>query len=106
MKILYYLALPFVFWWSSSTMLAAEDGNVEMGRDIAEEYCVQCHDISESGSFKMDPPSFAAIAKFRSRMQIMQRIEMPVHSDMPRYSDYMIGGNIGDMVAYIISLEE
>ncbi|MEX0277634.1 MAG: cytochrome c [Ruegeria sp.] len=83
----------------------AEAGDIEMGRSIAEEYCVQCHSIGADGKFKMDPPSFAAIAKFRSQQQIKQLIESPRHQDMPRYSDYMISGNIDDMVAYIVSLE-
>ncbi|WP_372573536.1 c-type cytochrome [Ruegeria jejuensis] len=106
MKPARYLALSFIALSASSSALSAEEGNVEMGRDIAEEYCVQCHDVSESGPFKMDPPSFAAIAKYRSEEQIRHRIEQPIHEDMPRYTEYMIGGNIGDMVAYIVSLEE
>ncbi len=84
----------------------AQDGDAEMGRFIAEEYCVQCHDIERGGAFKQDPPSFAAIAKYRSREQIEARIVRPIHERMPRYKDYMIGGNIPDMVAYISSLDE
>lgn len=77
-----------------------------MGQDIAEEYCVQCHDVGYDGSFKLDPPSFAAIAVYRSSDQIRERIVRPIHETMPRYSEYMIGGNIDDMVAYIASLED
>lgn len=86
--------------------LWAQDASVSMGRDIAEEYCSACHDVGPGGPFKLDPPSFAAIARFRSEDQIRDRIIRPIHNDMPRYTDYMIGNNIEDMVAYILSLEE
>ena len=88
-----------------STALAAEKANIEMGREIALEYCVECHDVEPNGEFKMQPPSFAAIAKFRSKEQIEHRIVEPLHVSMPLYTEYMIGGNIDDMVAYIVSLE-
>ncbi len=84
----------------------AQEASVSMGRDIAEEYCAACHDVGLDGPFKQDPPSFAAIAKYRSKDQIRQRIVTPIHDAMPRYTDYMIGGNIDDMVAYIQSLEK
>lgn len=84
----------------------AQDGNVTMGLQIAEEYCSACHVIERGGPFKLDPPSFAAIAVFRSPEQIKARIEQPIHASMPRYTEYMIGGNIDDMVAYIASLDE
>ena len=81
-------------------------GDPEMGRQIAEEYCVSCHDIGVEGAFKQSPPSFAAIAIYRSRPQIKMRILAPEHGAMPDYSDYMIGNNVDDMVAYIASLEK
>ena len=84
----------------------AEEGNASMGRSIAEEYCVACHNIEVDGPFKLEPPSFAAIGSYRSAEQIRARIVQPIHDDMPRYTDYMIGGNIDDMVAYIVSLEK
>jgi len=77
-----------------------------MGKDIADEYCVQCHNVAADGPFKLEPPSFAAIATYRSKEQIRHRIIMPIHEAMPRYTEYMIGGNIDDMVAYIGSLEK
>ncbi len=84
----------------------AQDGNATMGKQIAEEYCSACHIIERDGPFKLEPPSFAAIAVYRTREQIRARIVRPIHAEMPRYTDYMIGGNIDDMVAYITSLEE
>lgn len=53
---------------------------------------MQCDGISPGGPFKMDPPSFAAITRFRSAQQTRLRIENPIHQDMSRYSGYMIGG--------------
>lgn len=99
------LLLAFVANWVFASSLLAQDASLEMGRAISEEYCVQCHHIEPDGPFKLQPPSFAAIARYRSKEQIKQRIIMPIHERMPRYTHYMIGGNIDDMVAYIASLE-
>ncbi|MFA8386828.1 MAG: cytochrome c [Pelagibaca sp.] len=89
-----------------ASMAMAQEGNITMGRQIAEEYCVACHNVDPGGAFKQEPPSFAAIAIYRSPQQIRERIVTPIHAAMPRYTEYMIGGNIDDMVAYIASLEE
>lgn len=86
--------------------VGAEEGNLEMGRMIADEYCSRCHNIEPDGPFKLETPSFAAIAKFRSKEQVRNRIVMPLHHKMPRFTEYMIGGNIDDMVTYIMSLED
>lgn len=83
----------------------SEEANVTMGKNIADEYCSECHNVWPNGPFKQDPPSFAAIAKYRSQEQIRQRIVSPGSHEMPRYTEYMIAGNIDDMVAYIVSLE-
>lgn len=85
--------------------LPAQEPSVSMGKDIADEYCSECHNILPDGEFKQNPPSFAAIAKYRSADQIKQRIISPSSHQMPRYTQYMIGGNIDDMVAYILTLE-
>lgn len=84
---------------------SALGADLEMGHDIAHEYCIECHDVSPTGPFKNEPPSFAAIAVYRSGEQIRSRILNPIHEKMPDYKSYMIGGNIDDMVAYIQSLE-
>lgn len=98
---------PSVFaLWTAATSLVAEEANSQMGKDLAEEYCVQCHNVELDGPFKMDPPSFAAIAKYRSKEQIRRRIVSPIHESMPRYTEYMVNRNIDDMVAYIVSLED
>ena len=105
MKTARRLLLAFVANWAFASSLSAQEASLEMGKDIADEYCVQCHSVEPNGPFKMEPPSFAAIAKYRSKYQIRQCIIMPIHESMPRFTDYMIGGNIDDMVAYIASLE-
>jgi mono/diheme cytochrome c family protein len=87
------------------SLAKAQESGVEMGMVIADEYCSRCHNIERGGPFKLEPPSFAAIAKYRTAEQVRQRIVRPIHEKMPRYVDYMIGGNIPDMVAYIMSLE-
>ena len=98
---LFFLAVAL-----SGTAVQASAQDAAMGHMLAEEYCAACHDISPEGLFKQVPPSFAAIAVFRSDRQIQDRIEYPpMHAAMPRYTEYMIANNVGDMVAYIRSLE-
>lgn len=84
----------------------AEDPLPELGRDLAQEFCVKCHDVEPGGAFKEYPPSFASIAVYRSAEQIRARIlHPPYHVSMPEFQDYMIAGNVEDLVAYIQSLE-
>lgn len=97
------VVLTVLAFWASSAF--AQEISVTMGKNIADEYCSECHSVRPDGPFKQDPPSFAAIAKYRSADQIKQRIISPRSHQMPRYTQYMIGGNIDDMVAYIVSLE-
>jgi mono/diheme cytochrome c family protein len=101
-----WLSLATFLLMTSPSSSTAQDGNLEMGRLIADEYCSVCHNIQPTGPFKLETPSFAAIAKYRSVEQVRRRIVTPIHQRMPRYKDYMIGGNIDDMVAYIMSLEK
>ena len=42
--------------------LAEEEPYLASGARTAEALCVQCHNISPGGAFKLYPPSFAAIA--------------------------------------------
>jgi mono/diheme cytochrome c family protein len=106
MALLQRLPLATALLMACATSSAAQDESIEMGRMIADEYCSRCHNIEPNGSFKLETPSFAAIAKYRSAEQVRRRIIRPIHERMPRYIDYMIGGNIDDMVAYIMSLED
>ena len=97
------IALSVLTLFGSSAF--AQEASVEMGKHISDEYCYECHNVRPDGPFKQDPPSFAAIAKYRSAVQIKERIISPSNHQMPRYTQYMIGGNLDDMVAYIVSLE-
>ena len=47
-----------------SSALAQQGGDPAAGKLLAEQYCSRCHDVGESGAFKQNPPSFAAIAVY------------------------------------------
>ncbi|MEQ8966318.1 MAG: cytochrome c [Azospirillaceae bacterium] len=83
------------------------DDAVDHGRELAQEYCVACHDISADGAFKTYPPSFASIAVFRSDDQIRGRIIFPPsHSTMPQIGYLLEPESVRDLVAFIRSLEQ
>ena len=85
---------------------ASADGDADEGRRLAEEWCARCHQISADGEFKLDPPSFAAIAVYRSADQVFSRISLPsTHTGMPRISLGLDLDAVDDLVAYITSLE-
>jgi mono/diheme cytochrome c family protein len=79
-------------------------GNAEAGQDLAADWCSRCHDIGREGRMKQEPPSFAAIAVYRTADQIRARIAAP-HTGMPEIAQ-VLGLNLDDLVAYIVSLEE
>jgi mono/diheme cytochrome c family protein len=96
-------------WIGLFAMLTAStshaDGDKELGRELAEELCVRCHNIGANGPFKQYPPSFAAIAVYRSVDDIYARIEWPpLHANMPQFSDHLTTQNVDNLVAYITSL--
>lgn len=98
---------------SAAAMVAAAlaqahaEESIENGRALAEEWCVRCHNIDPDGPFKLQPPSFAAIAVYRSKQQIYARIAIPsIHSGMPQVAYVLTPENILDLVAYIVSLEK
>lgn len=85
----------------------AQDGNPAAGRAIAENYCVNCHDIEPGGAPKQHPPSFSRIASYRPVEQIKYRITYPAyHASMPKLAELIYPGQVNDLVAYILSLEE
>jgi mono/diheme cytochrome c family protein len=79
-------------------------GDADAGQDLAADWCSRCHDIGREGRMKQEPPSFAAIAVYRSADQIRSRIAAP-HTGMPEIAQ-VLGLNLDDLVAYIVSLEE
>jgi mono/diheme cytochrome c family protein len=92
---------------SAALILLAADaraaGDAEAGRALAAQWCSQCHDISPGGPMKQQPPSFAAIAVYRSAEQIRGKIFFP-HTGMPEYAQ-ILGLDADDLTAYIVSLE-
>ena len=89
---------------SASTAFA--EGDVVMGEEVARESCVRCHNVEANGPFKEHPPSFAAIAVYRSEEQIFGRIMFPpLHSAMPQLGYMLTPDNVDHLVAYIRSLE-
>jgi mono/diheme cytochrome c family protein len=90
----------------AATAAGAQEGNVDAGRALAEEYCVRCHNISPGGPMKQHPPSLAAIARFRPENQIVARIWFPsVHYSMPPMASLLEPQNVADLTAFILSLE-
>jgi mono/diheme cytochrome c family protein len=80
-------------------------GDPVAGRDLAAQWCSRCHDTSPGGSFKQEPPSFAAIAVYRSPEAIRSRIVLPAtHAGMPELAQ-ILGLDADDLTAYIVSLE-
>jgi mono/diheme cytochrome c family protein len=80
------------------------EGDPLAGRETAQEWCARCHDIERGGQWKQDPPAFAAIAAFRSPEYIHANITFP-HQRMPEMAQ-ILGLDVDDLVAYILSLEE
>jgi mono/diheme cytochrome c family protein len=81
-------------------------GDPEAGKALAEEYCARCHDIAPGGAFKQNPPSFAAIAAYRTPDDIVGRIWYPaMHTRMPPMSMLLMPEQVDDITAYIVSLE-
>ena len=98
------LAMALAAGSTSTPALAAD---IESGRKLAEETCARCHDVGPDGAFKQYPPSFAAIAVFRSADDIRARIIYPpLHSNMPQMGIIWAPDVINDLVAYIVSLEK
>ena len=86
---------------------AQAEGDQDNGAELAAEWCERCHDIQPDGAFKQHPPSFTAIAIYRSEDQIYGRIAIsPIHSIMPQMGYVLTTDNINDLVAYIVSLEK
>jgi mono/diheme cytochrome c family protein len=95
---------------ASMTVLASAsraEGDVGTGLEIARENCARCHNIAKGGAFKERPPSFQAIATYRTRDDIWARIIAPSpHSGMPDVSWNMTPEDVQNVLAYIVSLDQ
>jgi hypothetical protein len=100
-----FIASACILGGSVSTACAG--GSIVEGKLAARKSCVFCHNIEENGPFKQNPPSFAAIAVYRSDNQIRNRIFYPdVHSGMRKQLGFVFSvDTVEDLVAYIRSLE-
>ncbi len=98
------MSLLFGVWISA----AQAQGDVADGERLAREICARCHNVEPGAPFKLFPPSFAAIAAYRSAEDIRWKIiAPPLHTGMPQLGDlYFIPDNMDDLIAYITSLEE
>jgi cytochrome c2 len=52
-------------------------GDAAEGEKLGREWCTRCHNVEPGGSFKQYPPSFTAIAVYRSPEQIYGMLEGP-----------------------------
>ena len=84
--------------------IARADGDPVAGKETAREWCADCHDVEPGGQMKQDPPSFTAIANYHSPDYIRANITFP-HVAMPDVV-HVLGLDVDDLVAYILSLEE
>ena len=99
--------LTYACLLGASVSAAYAQGSILEGERAARQSCVICHNVEQNGPFKQRPPSFAAIAVYRSDNQIRNRIFYPdVHSGMRRQLGFVFSvDTIEDLVAYIRSLE-
>ncbi len=99
--------LAISLFFGVSVSHAHAEGDVAEGERLARDLCTRCHNVEPGAPFKQYPPSFAAIAVYRSAEEIRWRLILPpLHSSMPRLGDIFSSDNINSLVAYIASLEK
>ena len=85
----------------------AQEGDAARGQAIAEAQCARCHDVAKGGAFKKMPPSFQAIAIYRTAPDIWSRIIAPSpHAAMPDMTWTLTAEEVQDVLAYIVSLDQ
>ena len=103
MKKLIIVLLPALAAMTSQSVYAADAG---AGRKLTEKWCAKCHNIENGGPFKLNPPSFASIAAYRTPDVILGKVIAPsLHSGMPETMWVLQREDIDNIVAYITSLE-
>jgi mono/diheme cytochrome c family protein len=87
---------------------ALAEGDTAAGAALAREHCARCHDVEPDGPPKLYPPSFAAIAWYRTRDQIWARTMFPaLHSAMPQVAPWLFSDeDMDDLIAYVVSLDK
>ena len=97
------LVFPVVALTMSQSVYAAD---AAVGRKLAEQWCARCHNIEKGAPFKLNPPSFASIAAYRTSDVILGKIITPaMHSGMPDTVWTLQREDFENLVAYITSLE-
>jgi mono/diheme cytochrome c family protein len=79
---------------------AAQDGDAERGRDLAQTWCVLCHVVAPDGEGTDVGPAFAAIAG--KEPGVLRAWIIVPHAGMPRLD--LSETQIDDVLAYIQSL--
>jgi cytochrome c len=89
--------------WLSASSLAAANGNIQAGQDLAQRWCSSCHIVDQSGHGADTAPPFPIIAKQNPKDHDWLRawITAP-HPPMPNLN--LSRQQIDDVVAYIGSL--
>ncbi len=97
------LLFPTLVFTMTQSVWAADTG---AGRKLAEQRCAKCHNIEKGAPFKLNPPSFASIATYRTSDIILGKVVAPsMHSGMPETMWTLQREDFDDLVAYITSLE-
>lgn len=83
---------------------AADAGNPERGRELAERWCTSCHVVAEDVPGGTIGPAFSAMIHLRGRTeeQLKGKIIAP-HDPMPDFG--LAKTEIEDITAYIASLD-
>jgi mono/diheme cytochrome c family protein len=103
MNKLLLILLPALVVTISQSAYAAD---AAAGRQLAEQWCAKCHSIEKGAPFKLNPPSFASIAAYRTSDVIWGKVIAPsMHSGMPDTTWVLQREDIENIVAYIASLE-
>lgn len=101
--------LPLSLVFSVMALAASQSAyaaDTAAGRKLAEQWCAKCHSIEIGAPFKLNPPSFAAIAAYRTSDVILGKIITPaMHSGMPDTLWTLQREDFENLVAYITSLE-
>ena len=100
------LLLPALIVVAASTSaVAAETGDRDQGRQIANRWCAECHDVTgTSPRLTEGPPSFLTVANRTDTTAAGLRAFLHTpHGQMPNLS--LTRAEIDDLIAYVISLK-